>query len=73
VRPVTLINLAGTAALIFVLVFFLRGSGVMAIVWARLSFALISLLVYFPLLRELRTGAFRLEGLAPREPAVEEA
>jgi O-antigen/teichoic acid export membrane protein len=73
VRPVTFINLAGTAALIIVLVFFLRGSGVMAIVLARLSFAFISLLVYFPLLRELRTGAFRLEGLASREPAVEEA
>ena len=59
--------------LIFVIVFFLRSFGVAAIVWARVSFALISLLVYVPLLRELRTGAFRLEGLAPQEPAVEEA
>jgi O-antigen/teichoic acid export membrane protein len=73
VRPVTYINLAGAVALILVIVFSLRSSGVMAIVWARYSFALISLLVYVPLLRELRTGAFRLEGLAPQEPAVEEA
>jgi O-antigen/teichoic acid export membrane protein len=73
VRPVTLINLAGTLALIFVLALFLRSFGVTAIVWARISFALISLLVYVPLLRELRTGAFRPEGLAHQEPAVEEA
>ncbi len=73
VRPVTLINLAGTVALVLVIAFFLRTFGVKAIVWARFSFALISLLVYVPLLRELRTGAFRLEGLAPQEPAVEEA
>jgi O-antigen/teichoic acid export membrane protein len=73
VRPVTFINLAGTVALVLVIAFFLRSVGVMAIVWARFSFALISLLVYVPLLRELRTGAFRLEGLAPQEPAVEEA
>jgi O-antigen/teichoic acid export membrane protein len=73
VRPVTLINLAGTVALVLVIAFFLRTFGVKAIVWARFSFALISLLVYVPLLHELRTGAFRLEGLAPQEPAVEEA
>ena len=73
VRSVTLINLAGTLALIFVLAFFLRSFGVTAIVWARVSFALISLLVYVPLLSELRTGAFRPEGLAHQQPAVEEA
>jgi O-antigen/teichoic acid export membrane protein len=73
VRWVSLINLAGTIALVFVIVVFLRSFGVMAIVWGRVSFAVISLLVYLPLLRELRTGAFRLEGLVPQEPAVEEA
>jgi O-antigen/teichoic acid export membrane protein len=73
VRPVTLINLAGTVAFTFVIVLSLRSSGVMAIVWARISFGVVSLLVYFPLLREFRTGAFGLRGLAPREPAVEEA
>ncbi len=44
VRSVTLINLAGTVALAFVIVFLLSSFGVMAIVWARISFALISLL-----------------------------
>jgi O-antigen/teichoic acid export membrane protein len=73
VRPVTLINLAATTALIVVIVFFLRSFGVAAIIWARISFAFISMLVYVPLLRELRTGAFRLEGLAPQESAVEQA
>jgi O-antigen/teichoic acid export membrane protein len=73
VRPVTLINVAGAVALALVIVFFLHSSGVMAIVWARICFGVISLLVYFPLFREFRTGAFSLEGLAPREPAVEEA
>jgi O-antigen/teichoic acid export membrane protein len=73
VRPVTLINLAGAVVLLLVIAFFLRGFGVTAIVAARLAFALISLLIYVPLLHELRIGAFRLEGLAPHETAAEEA
>lgn len=73
VRPVTMINLAGAVVMFLVIALFLRGFGVMAIVAARLSFALISLLVYVPLLHQLRIGAFRLEGLIPRATAVEEA
>jgi O-antigen/teichoic acid export membrane protein len=73
VRPVTLINLAGAIVLLLVIAFFLRGFGVMAIVSARLAFALISLLVYVPLLHELRIGAFRREGLAPHVTVAEEA
>jgi O-antigen/teichoic acid export membrane protein len=73
VRPVTLINVGGAMALLIVIALFLRGFGVMAIVGARLVFAFISLLVYVPLLQELRGGAFRLEHLAPHEPAAEKA
>ena len=73
VRPVTLINLSGAVVLLLVIAFFLGSFGVRAIVAARFAFALISLLVYVPLLRELRIGAFRLEGLAPHNTAAEEA
>ena len=73
VRPVMLINVAGAVALLVAIALFLRGFGVMAIVGARLAFALISLLVYVPLLHELRIGAFRLERLATHEAAAEEA
>jgi O-antigen/teichoic acid export membrane protein len=73
VRPVTLINLTGAVVLLLVIAFFLRSFGVMAIIAARLAFALISLLVYVPLLHELRIGAFRLEGLVSHKSAAEEA
>jgi O-antigen/teichoic acid export membrane protein len=72
-RPVTLINLAGAAVLLLVIAFCLRGFGVMAIVAARLAFALISLLVYVPLLHEMRIGIFRLERLQPHATVAEEA
>jgi O-antigen/teichoic acid export membrane protein len=72
-RAVALLNLAGVLALVIVIASFLREFGVMAIVGARLAFALIALLVYVPLLHELRIGAFRFEGLATHEPVVEEA
>ena len=73
VRPVTLINIFGSAALLLVIALFVSRFGVMAIIGARLAFAVISLLVYVPLLHELRIGAFRLESLAPHETAPEEA
>ncbi|WP_348264028.1 oligosaccharide flippase family protein [Telmatobacter sp. DSM 110680] len=75
VLSVTMINLAATIALLLVIVIFLRGFGVTAIVAARLIFALISLLVYVPLFHELRYGVFRSESPVARthEIAAEEA
>jgi O-antigen/teichoic acid export membrane protein len=73
VRPVAFVNLAGALAVIIVISLFLREFGVRAIVGARFAYALISLLIYVPLLQELRIGAFRLEGIGSHGTAVEEA
>lgn len=73
VRPITWMNLAGALVMIVTIAWFLPRFGVKAIAGARLAFALIALLVYVPLIRELRIGAFRPKGLETIEPAIEEA
>ena len=70
VLPVTRINLAAALALLLVIAVFLRSFGVTAIVAARLVFALISLLVYVPLLHELRLGVFRPENSISRAHVI---
>lgn len=72
VKPITLINVVGAVTMVVAIVCFLPGFGVKAIIGARLAFALIALLVYVPLIRELRIDAFRFEGVAPHERALEE-
>ena len=73
VRFVALVNVAAAVVLLFIIGTFLSRYGITAIVGARFIFAVICLLVYVPLLNELRVGAFRLDGLSSRETATEEA
>jgi O-antigen/teichoic acid export membrane protein len=75
VLSVALINVAAAVALLMVITIFLRGFGVTAIAAARSIFALISLLIYVPLFRELRIGVFRPDSFTPHahETVAEEA
>lgn len=71
-KPVALVNVAGALALVGVIAWLMPGYGLRAILSARLVFAFIALLVYIPLLYELRVGGFRLQRLSPRKAIVEE-
>jgi O-antigen/teichoic acid export membrane protein len=73
VRSVALVNVAGVFAGASVVAYFLHGFGVTAIIGGRIVFAVVALLVYFPLFRELRIGLIRFDGVAASGPAVEEA
>ena len=73
VQFVALTNVAGALAGAGVVAYFVHGFGVTAIIAGRFAFALVALLVYVPLLRELRIGSIRIDGLAANGPAVEEA
>jgi O-antigen/teichoic acid export membrane protein len=73
VRSVALFHVAGVVAGTGVIGCFLPGFGLSAIVGGRIVFALVALLVYVPLWRELRIGAIQIDRLATNEPAVEEA
>ncbi|MGA8089523.1 MAG: oligosaccharide flippase family protein [Terracidiphilus sp.] len=73
VQFVALTNVGGALAGAGVVAYFVHGFGVKAIIAGRFAFALVALLVYVPLLRELRIGSIRVDGLAANGPAVEEA
>ena len=73
VKFVALTSVGGALAGAAVVAYFLHGFGVTAIIAGRFAFAIVALLVYVPLLRELRVGAIRIDGLAANGPTVEEA
>jgi O-antigen/teichoic acid export membrane protein len=73
VRSVALVNGVGVLAGIGAVACFLHSSTVTAIIGGRIAFALVALLIYIPLWRELRIGVIRFEGLTATGPVVEEA
>jgi len=73
VKFVALTSVGGALAGAAVVAYFVHSFGVTAIIAGRFAFALVALLVYVPLLRELRIGAIRIDGLTANGPPVEEA
>ena len=73
VRSVALVNGVGVLAGVGVVACFLHSSTVTAIIGGRFAFALVALLIYIPLWRELRIGVIQFNGLTATEPVVEEA
>jgi O-antigen/teichoic acid export membrane protein len=71
VRQVALLNVAGALALLLVLAFGLSRFGQAALIAGRLVFALIALLVYIPLLQELRSNRIGAGSLASYKTAAE--
>jgi O-antigen/teichoic acid export membrane protein len=67
VRTVAGLNIAACVALLFLTGGGLRDRGVMAIAQGRIAFALISMCIYFPLVREVRGLARRIKPIAPGE------
>lgn len=72
-KAVALVNVAGAVAMVLVIAWLLPGHGITAIVGARLAFAVVALLVYIPLIRELRFGAFRFRHIEAHLAAGEGA
>ncbi|HEY1578311.1 MAG TPA: WecB/TagA/CpsF family glycosyltransferase [Terracidiphilus sp.] len=56
VRPVAVINIGAAVAMGFVVAWLLPGTGIWAIIGARMAFASIASLVYIPLIQMLRIG-----------------
>jgi len=73
VRSVALVNAVGVLAGVGVVACFLHSSTVTAIIGGRIAFALVALVIYIPLWRELRIGVIQFEGLTATGPVVEEA
>ena len=73
VRQVALLNAAGALALLLVISCYLSGFGVTALIAGRVAFALIALLVYVPLVCELRSSGLGAGSLSPYKTAAEGA
>ena len=77
VRTVAVINVVGALAIALVIALFMPQFGVMAVIGGRLAFAALAMLVYIPLLHELRLGIYNLRGKMRNEvlqkAVVEEA
>jgi O-antigen/teichoic acid export membrane protein len=71
VRQAALLNVAGALALLLVIACGLSRFGLTALIAGRLAFALIALLVYIPLLRELRSSRLSAGPLASYKTAAE--
>lgn len=71
VQAVTWLNVAGGAAMLFVIAWLLPRYGISAIAMGRLFYGLVTLLIYFPLAMLLRSGAAM--PISARIPAGEEA
>lgn len=72
VRFVALLNLAGALTGTGVVVILLHRFALVAVITGRIVFALVSLLIYVPLLRDLK-GRIQFKPLSANRPAVEEA
>lgn len=60
VKTVAIINVAGAVAIALVIALFMTQFGVMAVIGGRLAFAAMAMLVYIPLIHELRLGIFNI-------------
>ena len=70
-RTVALINLGGRAAMLLLMIELLRHQGLQGLALSRVFYGSVSLLVYLPLLRELRSGEKAWEHAAAQPIAIE--